>query len=522
MGVIPKRAVTQFLKRPRDDFRHYKRLTYKQLSSMKRRLEAKPPIWKKLWKHQRACFLLGVKCKKFFYCLDTGCGKTLLSLSLIRYFRKVDKTTRFLIVVPNRINVYEWEAEIQIHCPKTKYLLLDQATPKNWENLMESDATINVITFGGLRYMVCGLRKKKKGSSNEMFISDKHVGWMSKCLNGVIVDESTFVGNHDSLDTRIISRLMRKAKYGALLSGTPFGKDPKMLWSQMKLVDGGHSLGETLGLFRAAFYREVENHFSSFPDFEFIHSKKQQLHDFIAHRSIRFKASGLPPCVPITKTVPLSTEAYPFFDAAQAAFDEAVRGYGSGNLQQIQSSFVLLRQISSGYVGYKDVVDGSKIQFEFKEKPKLEMLLSLLQEVAPNHKSIIFFDYVPTGRIIARELRALKIGCHLIQGGVKDQKGKLHEFKHDDRIRALVLNNSCGGYGLNLQVARYGFYYESPLSPIMRTQTRRRFERQGSKHDSVFLYDLITKGTKDQAILDAIAEGRNLFDAVIEGKGGLI
>ena len=520
MGTIPKRSIKAFLDRKRDDFRSYKKLKYVELRALKDRLPVKPPIWKKLWKHQRACFLLGVKCKKFFYCLDTGCGKTLLSIALIRYFRKAEKSGCFLIVVPNRINMYEWESEIQIHSPESRYHLLYQPTPKNWDMLMNSQASFAVITFGGLRHLVCGLRKKKKGTGNEMFISDKHIEWLSKGISGIVVDESTLVGNHDSLDTRIVRRLFKKCTYGFLLTGTPFGRDPKMLWSQMRLVDEGHSLGETLGLFRAAFYREVENPFSSFPDYEFVHKNKDTLHNFISHRSIRFEATGLPKCVPLLKRLPIPREALPHYEEAQRVFDEGLHDREGSSLQKIQSSFVLQRQISSGYVGYSDVEDGSKIHFEFEEKPKLEMLLSLLYEITPAHKAIVFFDYVHTGRMLARELRKCKIDHHLIQGGTKNQKEKLNDFKHDSKTRVLLLNNYCGGYGLNLQVAKYGIYYESPVSPIMRTQTRRRFERQGSKHGTVFLYDLVMMGTRDQPILDALEEGRNLFDSIIEGKRG--
>lgn len=519
MGTIPKRAIKDFLDRKRDDFRSYKRLTYRQLREMKDRLPVKPPIWKKLWKHQRACFLLGIKCKKFFYCLDTGCGKTLLSISLVRYFKKLNGRGCFLVVVPNRINMYEWEAELQIHCPKSRYLLLDQPTPKNWENLMNTNPTFCVITFGGLRHLVCGIREKKKKPGNEMFISDKHINWLAKRIDGMIVDESTLVGNPDSIDTRIVKRVFDRCDYGFLLTGTPFGRDPKMLWSQMKLVDKGHSLGETLGLFRAAFYREVDNPFSSFPDYEFNKKHKRKLHDFIAHRSIRYKADKfLPRCLEIPKYVSIPQEAMAHFTKAQEEYNEALRDLGFGAYERIQSSFILMRQISSGYVGIKKSVDGSKIHFEFNDRPKLDMLMSLLEEITPNHKAIVFFDYVHTGRMLAGALRKAKISHHLIQGGTKNQKEKLHAFKHDDRVRTLLLNNYCGGYGLNLQVAKYGIYYESPCSPIMRKQTRRRFERQGSKHGTVFLYDLIMRGTKDQGILDAIAEGDNLFESVIEGR----
>lgn len=518
MGAIPKSAVKKFIARDRDDFREYKKLKYRQLKKLKDDLPIKPPIWKKLWKHQRACFLIGVKCKKFFYNLDTGCGKTLLSISLVRYFRKAHKTRPFMIIVPNRVNLYEWESEIRIHSPKSKCLLLDKTVAENWENLQKFNGSFCVITWGALRYLVCGKRESKKKSGNEMVISDKHIRWLLKCLSGLIVDESTVSGGSASLDTRIVRRLSRVLEYVFLLTGTPFGKNPELLWSQMFLVDRGHSLGESLGLFRKAFFSEVPNPFSAFPDYVFNRSKKKLLHNFIAHRSIRYGATGLPACVEVLKHVKIPKEAYPHFDQAEKEFKEALRGQGLDSLQRIQSSFVRLRQISSGYVGFKDTAESSKVYFEFVENPKLEMLLSLLHDIIPSHKAIVFFDYVYTGKMLSNALKKQKIQHYLIQGGTKQQKEKLNSFKNDDNCRVLLLNNFCGGFGLNLQIAKYGIYFESPLSPITRLQTRRRFERQGSKHSTVFLYDLIMKGTKDVDILESLKEGVDLFEAIIEGK----
>ena len=74
------------------------------------------------------------------------------------------------------------------------------------------------------------------------------------------------------------------------------------------------------------------------------------------------------------------------------------------------------------------------------------------------------------------------------------------------------------GLGPNIQIAKYGLYFEAPVSPIMRKQTQRRFERQHSQHDQVFRYDYVVRGTYDQRVLDALEEGKNLFDQIMDGR----
>ena len=81
-----------------------------------------------------------------------------------------------------------------------------------------------------------------------------------------------------------------------------------------------------------------------------------------------------------------------------------------------------------------------------------------------------------------------------------------------------VVSNSMGAYSLNLQMAKYLAFYESPVSPKIRKQAQRRVERQHSEHDKVFIYDMVTRGTYDERILEFHKEGEDLFEAIIRGR----
>ena len=104
-----------------------------------------------------------------------------------------------------------------------------------------------------------------------------------------------------------------------------------------------------------------------------------------------------------------------------------------------------------------------------------------------------------------------------IYGKTKHHEKLLHKFDHNPKCRCMILQNS-GGFGLNLQVANYCLFFESPVSPIVRTQTERRVERQGSLHKRVFRYDLMVAGTFDKRIRTALQAGEDLFQAIIRGK----
>src|SRR5207302_1017454 len=103
-----------------------------------------------------------------------------------------------------------------------------------------------------------------------------------------------------------------------------------------------------------------------------------------------------------------------------------------------------------------------------------------------------------------------------IYGQTKDPEGDLLRFDQS-HYQWLILQNRFG-QGPNLQAAQYGLYYETPVSAIMRKQTRRRIERQYSPHEKIFLMDFIVRGTVDTQILDYLAEGLDLFEAIVRGR----
>lgn len=514
MGVITKKAREAFLNRPRSDYRSYKKLTIDQLEAKMKSLPAKPPIWYKLDLVQRICFIIGATTFRFVWLLDTGMGKSLLSIALIRYFRRLGLIKHALILVPNKINKTEWEAELQKHSPKSTYLILKGSSTEKWAALENSNALFVFETYAGLTRMVCVKEKRKKKQGMRLVLDAKLLAKACAHFQALVCDESTWVGNHTKLPFRICRQLSKTSQAVFPMTGTPFNRDPTMLWAQMYLVDDGETLGETLGLFRSVFCKESTNYFSGFQEYTFDKKKEALLNNMIANRSIAYEAdaASLPKVVAVPKYVALPQDASTYYQKARETLIAA-----RGNFTETKNAFLRMRQISSGFLGYEDDETGERAQFVFPENPKLDMLLSTLQSVRPEHKSIVFFDFTHSGKLITNELNKLKIQSLLLYGGTKDMEKVRRDFINNPKYRVLVLQNQFG-IGLNLQIAKYAIFYESPVSAIVRKQCERRVVRQKGSHKTVFVYDLLMKNTVDEQILNLHKEGADLFTAIIRGR----
>lgn len=508
--MISPRAVKEFLGRPRKDYSRYKRFSDEKLERLVRKLTVKPPIWKKLRKHQKVAFLLGARLRRFLFLLDTGMGKTLLCIAVMRYLRKIGVVKHVLVLVPNRTNVYEWGDEIEKHCPNASYTLLKGSSAEKWALLRGTKSSFYICTYAGFGRMVCSLKRNKKGK-NKLKPDRKSIAEVKEKFQGLILDESTFAKNKHALPFRICRAISKSAEAVFALTGTPFGRDPTDLWAQFFVVDHGETLGTTLGIFRAGFFTEKKNYWGGF-DYKFKKEMEETLHDFLKNRSISYEVDegDLPAVsfIPVEVRFPIDT-----IDYYTRAKQTLIRAHG--NFQEMKSAFIRMRQIASGFVGYKDDETGTRAEFAFEENPKVEKTVQLIEQMPAGRKMLVFHEYVFTGSRLAKELRDRGIGFARLGKGGGEPGAEKKRFKHDKNCRVLIINNKAGAFGLNLQVANYIVLLERPLSYIFYKQALRRAIRQYSAFKRVFVYDLRMKNSVDLRIVQFHKQGGDLLKAII-------
>jgi hypothetical protein len=332
--------------------------------------------------------------------------------------------------------------------------------------------------------------------------------------HGVLVHNSTAVKTKNKLPFRLCRQIANGSSMVLALSGTPHGRDPTDLWGQMFLVDGGETLGESLGLFRAAFFGERTNGFGV--EYVFLKKHQARLNQILGNRSIRFAAAeaDLPKLVAVRKQAHLPEDAEVYYQRHKAALLEAE------SFREMKNAFLRMRQISSGFVGFHDDDIGATAHLTFPECPKRDLLLGKVEAALPT-KQIIFYEFTWSAMALRKHLTELGIGWQHLWSGTKDSKATLAAWRSDARYPVLLIQNQFG-IGLNLQQAQYAHFFESPVSPIIRKQCEARVRRSGSVHDRVFIYDYVTAGTADESILDMIKQGYDLMANIIDGRKRLL
>lgn len=511
-AIIDPRAVQAFADRKLDDWRWIKEVPREALleASDGFHFHTSPRL------HQLACFVLGMQLQRFLYLLEMGSGKSKIILDLIRYRKHLGELKGALVCVPNVINLASWEAQLEKHAPDLTYRVLHGSRAKRYEMLDLEPVDVCLLNYAGLHtYMASAKRTTKKGNTKKV-MSLEDADDFSDLFNFLALDECHIgLGSVRTLQYELTKMLSWRADWCYGATGTPFGRDPEKAWSQFHVVDQGETMGHSLAMFHAAYYKEKENYWSGV-EYKFDTTKKLRVHRMLQHRSIRYSDSEFSDLPAINyHQIPVQLT-----DAQVRRYDELLDiGNEARQEGRQEATWIRLRQTAAGYISVKGE-DDERMQVIFTPNPKALALEQYLLELSDEEKLVVFHDYVPTGRIIRDVLTRMKIKHVGVGGGWKDPATNLRLFIKDPSVRVWVANARAGGTGTDgLQdVCRYGLFYETPSSPTTRRQCVKRLHRDGQKR-RVYITDLVASNVAiDKRTHASLAAGIDMFNAVCEGK----
>lgn len=506
--MLPKKVTEEFLNRPSESWSWLKKVPIEELLEEIRSVCNGFKFKTKPFKHQLVSFLIGIYNPAFLFFLDMGLGKTKIVLDLLSYYKKKGLVNKVLVVAPTSV-VGTWVGgEIEKHSNLKGIDLL--GSKRERLDKLEEEADVYVINFQGLQALMTEVRRGKRVPITEF------VRRVTSKFDAIIVDESHFIKNKKSLTFKLVNEISKYCKVRYCLSGTPMARDPADLWSQFYIIDRGEALGQNFTFFREVFFTSKMNFWGG-ADWKFNEKLKLPFHKKISNKSIRYKeteANDLPERFYQRVALPISKEASPYYSQCIEGLVK-IHKDDADWMTEIGNVFVRLRMITSGFLEFVTPETGEKQSFIFDENPKLEALKELLEST--DGKFVVFHDYIKTGEIISNMLVSEKIKHVRLYGGTKDKREPIDTFVSNPNCRVLLANSQSGGFGLNLQVARYVVFFESPVSPIVRKQAEKRVHRTGQTK-TVWIYDLVIKKSIDEKILDYLSKGEDLFRAIVEGK----
>lgn len=161
--------------------------------------------------------------------LGMGLGKTATSLFIIDDLKAYGEIKKVLIVAPLRVVYSVWQQEIANWGLNLSSTIIHG---RKKDDLIHEDTDIHLINVDGVRWL------KDKKPKYDM----------------IVIDEGSKFKSWSSGRSKALRKILPPKRI--LLTGTPTPNCLSDLFSQMYLVDGGRSLGTTIGRFRAKYMKQ--------------------------------------------------------------------------------------------------------------------------------------------------------------------------------------------------------------------------------------------------------------------------
>ncbi len=457
-----------------------------------------------LWAHQREAFERAKDANEFGLFFEVGTGKTRTAIEILRYkFSKHNQILKTLIFCPP-IVIPNWKNEfIKYSKINPKRVILLQGSQIRRVQDFDKHADEGAIFVTNYE------------SLNMVNLYGRFIRWKPHV---VVWDELHKLKNITAKRTKQAINVADETIYRLGLTGTPVLNSPMDLFAQFRCLDKGDTFGRNFFAFRAKYFWDKNAGMPQgkyFPDWRPRNDCFPELNRRVAEKSLSVKKQDcldLPPLLRKTIYVGMAKDQEKAYESMKKVFVAYINDKAAIADLAITKA-LRLQQIVSGFVK----MDDESIT-RFSDNPRKEALHELLEELAPNHKVIVWAVFKENYRDIREVCEELKIKFVEVHGEVsaKEKHESVDAFNSDPSVRVLIGHPSSGGIGVNLVASDVAIFYSRNFSLEQDLQAEGRNYRGGSEvHKKVTRIDLVTAGTIDELVVERLAQKVNIGEKIL-------
>ena len=424
--------------------------------------------------------------------LEMGLGKTVCTLDAINQLMYDSfEISKVLVIAPLRVAKVTWADEI-----------------KKWDN------------FSHLRYSIAvGTEKERldalQADADIYIINRENIQWLvekSKLpfeFDMVVIDELSSFKNWNSKRFKSFMQVRPRVKRVVGLTGTPSPNGMMDLFAQFKCLDMGARLGRFITQYRNAYFVPDRMNGQIVYSYALRPEAEEQIYDRISDITISMKALDYLQMPELVET------RYPvYMDEKEDAQYEQLKtdmilAYKEDDDITAANAAALsgkLCQMANGAV-YSE--SGEAVHIHDRKLDALEDII----ESANGKPILVAYWFKHDLERIRKRLDALKIEYARISS-----PGSIEMWNRGEFAVGLI-HPAAAGHGLNLQSGgSHIVWFGLTWSLELYQQTNARLWRQGQKNKTVVVQHIVTAGTIDEDILDALtskdASQKRLINAV--------
>ena len=421
--------------------------------------------------------------------LQMGLGKTVCTLTAIEHLMyDTFEVSKVLIVAPLRVAKVTWSDEID-----------------KWDHL--SHLTYSVAV-GSEKERLSALKKK----ADLYMINRENLQWLIEKsglpfdYDMVVLDELSSFKSWQSKRFRAFMKVRPKVQRVVGLTGTPSSNGLMDLFAEFKCLDMGERLGRFITQYRSAFFIPDRMNGQVVYSYKLRPFAEEEIYRRIGDITISMKA------LDHLKMPELIENRYPVYmdDGEKQQYEsmkkDLILPYLENEAITAANAAALsgkLCQMANGAV-YSD--EGSVAHIHDRKLDALEDIIEAAQGPI-----LLCYWFKHDLERITKKLDELKVEYARISSD-----GSIRMW-NEGKFQVGLIHPASAGHGLNLQAGgNHIVWFGLTWSLELLEQSNARLWRQGQRAETVVVQYLVTAGTIDERILDAISKKEKDQNALID------
>jgi SNF2 family DNA or RNA helicase len=414
---------------------------------------------------------------------DMGLGKTLQIIAFILSQREKVKHNTNLLIVPTSL-IFNWQMELKKFAPSIRIHTIYGAD--RIKNTDEFDTFEVILTSYGTLLTDVNFLKSYR-------------------FNYIFLDESQAIKNPDS--QRYKATRLLKARNRIAITGTPIENNSFDLYGQLSFACQG--LLGTKQYFKDIYAIPIDKFKSNKRAAEL----QAKIKPFILRRTKQQVTEELPEKTEMVLYCELQPQQRGIYDAYEKEFREYISATTDDVLKRspmnVLKGLTRLRQICDSPM----LLTGEKPPGD--ESAKIAMLMEQIESKSPQHKILVFSQFVTMLELIKKELVARGIQFSWLTGSTRNREATVNNFQDNPKIRVFLISLKAGGVGLNLTEADYVYLVDPWWNPAVENQAIDRSHRIG-QNNNVVAVRLICPNTVEEKIMEMQQLKRQLVKDLIK------
>ena len=470
-------------------------LEYKEKEAVKYQLS---PYQTKPFSYQEEGIQFGLNHENWLLLDAPGLGKTLQLTYLAKELKERQGLQHCLIICGINTLKTNWKNEIEKHSNLSCRILGQRITKKGnfvvdgiQERLKQLKEPIEEF------FVITNVETLREDKIVQALLKNKY-----NKFDMIVVDEVHRMKNPNSQQGKNFLKL-NKAKYKVGATGTLLLNNPLDAYVPLKWIGAERANYSTFRYYYCNYGGPFGNMLVGFKNV-------QVLQDQIKKYSLRRTKDilNLPPKNVIHEYVDMSDAQSIFYDNVKAGVAQEFNKVKL-NAANVLSLVARLRQATAC---------PSILTTESIPSAKMDRAEDLVEQiVGSGYKVVIFSTFKQTVYELAQRLRQYKLVVATGDQSDAEIEAAKQALQEDPDTKIFIGTWQKCGTGITLTAASYMIFIDTPWTDADFCQASDRIHRIGTK-DSVFIYNLVTRGTVDERVLELVTDKAAIADYIVDEK----